>query len=302
MSKNQVDQSRQEVIGVVGLGTMGRGIARVFAVAGYRVLVSDVDQPMLERGLQEIAEGMDRAVRRGDLDAEARQIGLARITATTSLEELAHCDLIIEAIPEDIDLKKAAFESLDAAAKPEAILATNTSALSITEIGAATSRPDRVVGLHFFNPPHRMKLVEVVIGAATSEHAAAEAERVCREAGKETVRVKDSPGFATSRISALIGNEALYMLMDGVATAEDLDKAVRLGLHHPMGPLELGDLVGLDTRLHVLEHLHRTLGERFRPCPLLVEYVQAGRLGRKAGIGVYQYDGDGNRLPGPTKE
>ena len=186
-------------------------------------------------------------------------------------------------------LKQRLFRQLDEACSPETIFATNTSAKSITEIGSVTGRQDRFIGMHFFNPPHVMKLVEIVRGLETSEETTIVAEEVSHRMGKETVRINEYPGFATSRISAMIGNEAFYMLMEGVGTAEDIDRAVKLGLNHPMGPLELADLVGLDTRLKNLEYLHQTLGEKFRPCPLLVKYVNAGRLGRKTGRGVYDY-------------
>ncbi len=197
--------------------------------------------------------------------------------------------MVIEAVPEDPDIKRSVFNRLDAVAPPNAMLATNTSALSVTMIASWTERRDRVIGLHFFNPPDRMPLVEVVRGLTTAEKTVERARRFCRQIGKETIVVADRPGFATSRLSAAIGNEAWYMFMEGVATPEEIDKAVKLALGFPMGPFELGDLIGLDVRLSVLRYLHQTLGERYRPCPMLVEYVDAGYLGRKTGRGVYEY-------------
>jgi 3-hydroxybutyryl-CoA dehydrogenase len=196
---------------------------------------------------------------------------------------------VVEAVPEDAAIKKTVFEEMDRLAPPNAILASNTSALSITLIAGWTKRPGQVIGLHFFNPPDRMPLIEVVKGLTTAEKTIERARRFCGQLGKETIVVADRPGFATSRLSAMIGNEAWYMFMEGVASAEDIDKALKLALGFPMGPFELGDLVGLDVRLSVLQYLHKTLGERFRPCPLLVEYVEAGYLGRKTGRGMYQY-------------
>jgi 3-hydroxybutyryl-CoA dehydrogenase len=201
--------------------------------------------------------------------------------------------LVIEAVPEVLELKQEVFRSLDALCPPETILATNTSTMSPTAIGSVTGRPDRVIGMHFFNPAHLMKLVEVVRSLDTSDETCATAVEVARRMGKETVVVNESPGFITSRISALVGNEAFYMLQEGVASAADIDRAVKLGLNYPMGPLELADLVGLDVRLRNLEYLHQMLGEKFRPCPLLVKYVQAGRLGKKTGRGVYDYPAPG---------
>ncbi len=276
---------------VVGAGVMGRGIARVFAVAGHPVRLCDSDAAVVAAGLAEIRAGLARSVEAGRLAAGESETALDRIEPAPDVAAaVAGAGLVIEAIVEDMAAKRALFAAIDAAAPEGAILATNTSALSITEIAAATDRPDHVLGLHFFNPAHRMPLVEIVCGAATADAVAEEADRLCRSAGKETVRVADRPGFATSRLSVLLGNEALRMLEEGVASAPDIDKAARLGLGHPMGPLELGDLVGLDIRLGVLRHLHETLGERFRPAPLLERYVAEGRLGRKTGRGVYDYE------------
>lgn len=205
------------------------------------------------------------------------------------LDAASKADLAIEAVPEEMSLKHNVLRQLDALCPPQTIFATNTSALSITEIAAAVKDPSRVIGMHYFNPAHIMKLIEIVRGLETGVRAVEVAQAVAAQSGKETVLVNEAPGFATSRINAMIGNEAFYMLMEGVASARDIDKAMKLGLNHPMGPFEMIDLVGLDTRLRVLEYLHATLGEKFRPCPLLVKYVKAGRLGRKVGRGVYDY-------------
>jgi len=215
---------------------------------------------------------------------------LARLSVTTDLAAaLGGTELVIEAAPERIDLKLRLFEQIERLAPPGAIVASNTSALSITEMAGSLNDPGRVAGMHFFNPVHKMKLIEIV-RALESRPATLEAiEDVSRRMGKETVLVRESPGFITTRVNASIGNEAFYMLMEGVASARDIDKALKLGLNHPMGPFELVDLVGLDTRLSILEYLHRSLGEKYRPCPLLAQYVKAGRLGRKAGKGVYEY-------------
>jgi 3-hydroxybutyryl-CoA dehydrogenase len=221
----------------------------------------------------------------GDVDR-----ALEALTTTPELAKAAaQADLVIEAVPENIGLKVGTFADLDRLAPQPCIFASNTSSLSLSEMAAATTRPERFLGMHFFNPVPRMKLIEVVYTNETSEQTLAAAEAVARQMGKETVRVKESPGFATSRINALIGNEAFRMWEEGVATPADIDKALKLGLNHPMGPFELVDLVGLDVRLAILDYLHRTLGERFRPSRLLVEHVQAGRLGRKVGRGVYEY-------------
>jgi 3-hydroxybutyryl-CoA dehydrogenase len=227
---------------------------------------------------------------RGVVSREEREETLARINLVDTLEEAVEgCRIVIEAVPEDADIKRAVFERLDALLPETTILASNTSALSLTMIGSWTRHRERVIGLHFFNPPDRMPLVEVVRGLTTGEKTIERARRFCRQLGKETIVVADRPGFATSRLSATIGNEAWYMFMEGVASPEEIDKAVKLALGFPMGPFELGDLIGLDVRLSVLRYLHQTLGERYRPCPMLVEYVEAGYLGRKTGRGVYEY-------------
>ncbi len=269
---------------------MGRGIAHVAALGGYQVALYDIGDEVLAKGLSVIAGNLQKGVDLGKITAADREAALARIRPGTDFRAaVVDADFVIEAAPEDLALKHRIFMDLDAMCPPHTVLATNTSAKSITEIAAVTRRPQMVVGMHFFNPAHVMKLVEIVRGLETCDKAVRLTEEVALQMGKETVEVNEFPGFATSRINAMIGNEAFYMLMEGVASARDIDKALKLGLNHPMGPFELGDLVGWDTRLKVLEYLHATLGEKFRPCPLLIKYVHAGRLGRKVGRGVYEY-------------
>ncbi len=277
-------------IAVIGSGTMGRGIAHAAAAGGFTTRLFDVAPDALARALESIRKDLDEGVTRGKLSREQADDASARISTITSLDEAAGADFVIEAVPEDIGLKMRTFKRLEEVCREDVVLATNTSALSVTEIASATRRPQRVVGMHFFNPVPKMRLVEVVRALDSSEAALAATEDVARRMGKETVRVRESPGFVTSRVNALIGNEAFQMLQEGVASAQDIDKALKLGLNHPMGPFELVDLVGLDVRLSVLEFLHRSLGEKYRPSPLLVQHVKAGRLGRKVGRGVYEYE------------
>jgi 3-hydroxybutyryl-CoA dehydrogenase len=275
---------------VVGSGTMGHGIAQVAAMGGFEVWLTDSQPAALQNALERIQKNLEKGVALGKVQEKAMEAALARIETSSDLEEAAtDCDLAIESVPEELPLKLEVFGHLDRQCPPRAILATNTSTLSPSEIGAATQRPDRVVAMHFFNPVHIMKLVEVVRSLETSDETCETILEVARRMGKETVVVNESPGFVTSRISALVGNEAFYMLMEGVASAEEIDRALKLGLNYPMGPLALADLVGLDVRLRNLEVLHRAFGDKFRPCPLLVKYVKAGRLGRKTGRGVYDY-------------
>jgi len=277
-------------VAVIGSGLMGRGIAHVAALGGFQTTMVDVSESILQTALHSIRSEMEKGVSLGKLAAEEKEQALARLLVETDMEKAARdADLVIEAIPEDMKLKADTFMRLDRTAPSGAILASNTSSLSITEMAAATKRPRQFLGMHFFNPVHKMKLLEIVVGLETSPETIQVAEEVGRRMGKDTVVIKESPGFITSRINAMIGNEAFYMLQEGVASAEDIDKAVKLGLNHPMGPFEMGDLVGLDTRLHTLEYLQKTLGEKFRPAPLMVQYVRAGRLGRKVGRGVYEY-------------
>jgi 3-hydroxybutyryl-CoA dehydrogenase len=268
---------------------MGRGIAYVSALGGYQTVLEDIRREMLDEAMNWMKKAFDQGVERGKVSADDAKYALARIRTVGRVEEAADADLIIEAAPEDIELKIELFGMFDKFTRAETILATNTSSLSITEMAAITQRPELCVGMHFFNPVPKMKLLELVRALETSEQTLAACSEVGRRMGKEVVTVRESPGFITSRVNALIGNEAFTMLEAGIASAEDIDKALKLGLNHPMGPFELGDLVGLDVRLSILEYLHRTLGEKYRPSPLLRQYVKAGRLGRKAGRGVYDY-------------
>jgi len=277
-------------IAVIGAGTMGRGIAYAAALGGYRTILEDVSQAMLEQGLASIRQSLDEGLQRGKVTPEQKNRALDQLVGAHSVEEACReADLIIEAVPEEMELKVDIFCILDKFAKPGAIFASNTSSLSITEIAAVTCRPEKCVGMHFFNPVPNMKLLEIVRALETSEETLAACREVGRRMGKDVVIVRESPGFITSRVNAMIGNEAFYMLEEGIASAEDIDKALKLGLNHPMGPFELVDLVGLDVRLSILEYLHKTLGEKYRPCSLLRQYVKAGRLGRKSGRGVYDY-------------
>jgi 3-hydroxybutyryl-CoA dehydrogenase len=277
-------------IAVLGAGTMGHGIAYASIAGGYLTRMYDVSDAAVQKGRASIEAIAAKGVDLGKVAASDAEAMLTRLTATTSLQEaLADVDFVIEAAPERIDLKLQLMGEIDALAPAHAVVATNTSALSITEMAGATANPSRVAGMHFFNPVHRMKLVEIVRALESSPDALQTIEDVSKQMGKETVVVRESPGFITTRVNASIGNEAFYMLMEGVASPRDIDKALKLGLNHPMGPFELGDLVGLDTRLSILEYLHRSMGEKYRPCPLLVQYVKAGRLGRKVGRGVYDY-------------
>ena len=279
-----------ESVAVIGSGLMGRGIAYVAAAGGLRTALHDVSAAALEKGMARIRQDLEAAEARGRLSGSDAKAALERLTPQASLEAaVSSADFVIEAVPEEIGLKLEMFARLDRLARPEVVLATNTSALSVTEIAAATQRSDRVLGMHFFNPVPKMKLVEIVRALETGDEAVAIAQEVALRMGKETVLVKDRAGFVTSRVNALIGNEAFAMLQEGIASAEDIDKALKLGLNHPMGPFEMVDLVGLDTRLAVLEFLHKSLGEKYRPAPLLVQYVKAGRLGKKVGRGVYEY-------------
>lgn len=277
-------------IAVIGAGTMGRGIAYAAALAGYRTVLEDVNPQVLADATAYIRKSLEEGVARGKVTVQQQQSALVNLATARTVEEAAQAaDLVIEAVPEDMRLKIAIFPELDRAAKPGCILASNTSSLSITEMAAVTSRPRQCIGLHFFNPVPKMKLLEIVKALETSDETLAACREMGRRMGKEVVVARESPGFITSRINAMIGNEAFYILQEGVASARDIDTALKLGLNHPMGPFELVDLVGLDVRLSILEYLHRTLGEKFKPCPLLVQYVKAGRLGKKAGQGVYEY-------------
>jgi len=279
-----------KTIGVIGAGTMGRGIAYAAAFGGYRTVLEDVSPEMLEQGSAYISQALEEGVARGKVTAEQKAKALASLTTSRSVEDLCReADLLIEAVPEEMEVKLEIFTIFDKFAKPNAIMASNTSSLSITEMASITFRAENCIGMHFFNPVPKMKLLEIVRALETSEATLQACVEVGRRMGKEVVVIRESPGFVTSRINAMIGNEAFYMLQEGIASAEDIDKALKLGLNHPMGPFELVDLVGLDVRLSILEYLHKTLGEKYRPCPLLAQYVKAGRTGRKSGRGVYEY-------------
>jgi 3-hydroxybutyryl-CoA dehydrogenase len=279
-----------ESIAVIGAGTMGRGIAHAAALGGYRTILEDLLPSALRRAESEIRSNLNWAVEIGKVTASDADAAFARLEYASTVEEAARqADLVIEAVPEEMESKIEIFTLLDKICRPGTLLASNTSSLSLTEIASITYRAPKIVGMHFFNPVHKMRLIEIVRALETDDDTLATAIQVGRRMGKEVVVIKESPGFITSRINAMIGNEAFYMLGEGIASAEDIDKALKLGLNHPMGPFELVDLVGLDTRLHILEYLHRTLGEKFRPAPLLQEYVKAGRLGRKTGRGVFNY-------------
>ena len=279
-----------KTVAVIGAGTMGKGIAHVAALGGFRTILEDLLPNALRKAESEIRANLDKSVELGKVSADDAQKAITRIEYAGSVEQAAReADLVIEAVPEEMESKIEIFTLLDKLCRPETILASNTSSLSVTEIASVTYRAKRCIGMHFFNPVHKMKLLEVVKALETDEQTVSAVVEVGRRMGKEVVVIKESPGFITSRINAMIGNEAFYMLQEGIASASDIDKALKLGLNHPMGPFELVDLVGLDTRLHILEYLHRTLGDKYRPAPLLVQYVKAGRLGRKSGRGVYEY-------------
>src|SRR3981081_1550186 len=269
---------------------MGRGIAQAAALGGYRTILEDLLPNALRKAETEIRTNLDKAVELGKVNATEADAAFSRLEYAGSIDQAARdADLVIEAVPEEMESKIEIFTMLDKICRPTTILASNTSSLSLTEIASVTYRAKKCVGMHFFNPVHKMKLLEVVRALETDDDAVATAVEVGKRMGKEVVVIKEAPGFITSRINAMIGNEAFYMLREGIASASDIDKALKLGLNHPMGPFELVDLVGLDTRLNILEYLHKSLGEKYRPAPLLVQYVKAGRLGRKSGRGVYEY-------------
>lgn len=275
---------------VVGSGTMGRGIAYVSAVGGFHVKLVDVKNEALLNAEKEINSIFDKGIERGKILADQANDAKQRLTYETNLADAAKtADLIIEAVPEISEIKKNVFETIDANAPESCYFATNTSTMSPTEIASYTKRPEKVIAMHFFNPVQKMPLVEIIRGLETADETAEVARKVSEKMGKETVVINEFPGFVTSRISTLVGNEAFYMLQEGIGTPEEIDKAIKLGLNFPMGPFELVDLVGLDARLNNLKYLHEKLGEKYRPAPLLEQYVKAGRLGRKVGKGVYDY-------------
>ena len=277
-------------VAVIGAGIMGRGIAHAAALGGYRTILEDLLPNALRKAEAEIRANLDKAVELGKVDAADAYAAFSRLEYAGSVDQAAReADLVIEAVPEEMESKIEIFTMLDKICRPTTILASNTSSLSVTEIASVTYRAKKCVGMHFFNPVHKMKLLEIVRALETDDDTLAAVVEVGKRMRKEVVVIKEAPGFITSRINAMIGNEAFYILQEGIASAEDIDKALKLGLNHPMGPFELVDMVGLDTRLHILEYLHKTLGEKFRPCPLLAQYVKAGRLGRKSGRGVFEY-------------
>lgn len=290
-------ENQISTIAVLGAGTMGRGIAHVSAQAGYQTHLYDTSAEALKKAEGSIHKNLAKGVELKKVDPEVAERARQALSLYDNLlDAVERADLIIESVPESINLKIETFRGVALHAPEHALFASNTSALSITEMAAATGRPERFAGMHFFNPVHVMKLIELIRGLETSQETIDALRAVGERMGKEIVVVNEAPGFVTSRINALIGNEAFRMLQEGVASAEDIDKALKLGLNHPMGPFEMVDLVGLDVRLSILEFLHRSLGEAYRPSQILVQHVRAGRLGRKVGRGVYTYNENGERI------
>ena len=279
-----------KTVGVVGAGTMGNGIAQVFAQAGFSVRLVDVSQPMLDRACKSIEKSLAKFVEKGKLTPEARDAAMGRLSTTATLDRLGDADYVVEAIVEDAAAKRTLFTSLDAFVKPEVILASNTSSISITVLGAATRRSDRVLGMHFMNPVPLMTLVELIRGQATSADSMRVASELCTSLGKTAVEAADYPGFIANRVLMPMINEAIYAVMEGVGTPNAIDTVMKLGMNHPMGPLTLADFIGLDVCLAIMTVLHEGLGDpKYRPCPLLRRMVAAGQLGRKSGQGFYSY-------------
>jgi len=279
-------------VGVIGAGTMGNGIAHVFAKGGYNVLLVDVEQRFLDRGLQTISKNLEREVSKSKITAEQRDAALKCIECSTDRKRLAGCDFIVEAASERFEIKAELFRDLDAMCRPEVILSSNTSSISITKLAAVTKRPDKVIGMHFFNPVPMMKLVEVIRGLATSNETYATVKELAEKLDKTPVEVNDAPGFVSNRVLMPLLNEAMYAVMEGVATPEAVDEVFKLGMAHPMGPLTLADFIGLDVCLDIMRVMLAGLGDpKYRPCPLLIKMVDAGWLGRKSGRGFYKYEG-----------
>ena len=279
-----------KTVGVIGAGTMGNGIAQVFAQSGFSVTLVDVAQPMLDRARGSIEKSLSKFVEKNKLTAADRDAAMARLTTATSIDSLAAADYVVEAIVENAETKRGLFTSLDAITRPEVILASNTSSISITLLGAATRRPDKVLGMHFMNPVPLMTLVEMIRGQATSDESMRIASELCTKLGKTPIEAADYPGFIANRILMPMINEAIFAVMEGVGTPEAIDAVMKLGMNHPMGPLTLADFIGLDVCLAILNVLHDGLGDpKYRPCPLLRRMVAAGQLGRKSGQGFYPY-------------
>ena len=280
-----------KLIGVVGAGQMGGGIAEVAISSGFTVVMRDITPEFVQKGKLRIASDLERRVQKGKMTAEEQKAVLGRLTTTTRLEEFKDCDLVIEAASEQIPIKKEVFQTLDAVTRKSAVLASNTSSISITRIASFTKRPDRVVGMHFFNPAPVMKLIELIRGMETSEETFQTAREVSLKMGKTPWEAKDFPGFISSRLIFNYMNEGVYALYEGVGTREEIDNIMKMGANHPMGPIELADLVGLDTVLSVMKILNEAFGSRYQPCPLLTKCVEAGHLGVKTGRGFYEYGG-----------
>lgn len=280
-----------QLIGVIGAGQMGSGIAEVSLASGYKTFMRDVTPEAVERGKKRIMTDLDKRVQKGKMTAEEQKKILERLTTTTRLDDLRSCDFIIEAATEQVPLKKEIFQTLDRVTRQDVILASNTSSISITRIASFTNRPERVVGMHFFNPAPVMKLLELIRGMGTSEETFQTTRELSRKFGKTPIEAKDLPGFISSRLIFNYMNEGIYALYEGLGTIEEIDSIMKMGANHPMGPLELADLVGLDTILSVMQVLQEAFGDKYHPCPLLTKYVEAGYLGVKTGRGFYPYGG-----------